>query len=35
MTLPLAQMPLRIARPSWDLHAAKRFWGEGVGLEVL
>lgn len=35
MTLPLAQMPLRIARPSRDLHAAERFWGEGVGLEVL
>lgn len=26
---------LRIARPSRDLHAAERFWVDGLGLEVL
>jgi len=26
---------LRIARPSRDLHAAERFWVDGLGLDVL
>lgn len=26
---------LRLARPSWDLGAAERFWVEGLGLQVL
>lgn len=33
--MDLAAAPIRLARPSRDLEAARRFWVEGLGLEVL
>lgn len=33
--MDLAVVPVRLARPSRDLTAARRFWVEGLGLEVL
>lgn len=33
--MDLATVPIRLARPSRDLDAARRFWVDGVGLEVL
>lgn len=33
--MDLATAPLRIARPSRDLEAARRFWVDGLGLDVL
>jgi catechol 2,3-dioxygenase-like lactoylglutathione lyase family enzyme len=31
----LASSPIRVARPSRDLDAARRFWVDGLGLDVL
>lgn len=31
----IAKAPIRLARPSRDLDAARRFWVEGLGLQVL
>jgi catechol 2,3-dioxygenase-like lactoylglutathione lyase family enzyme len=33
--MDLALAPVRLARPSRDLDAARRFWIDGLGLEVL
>ena len=33
--MDLANAPVRVARPSRDLTAARRFWVEGLGLAVL
>ena len=33
--IDLSTCPIRIARPSRDLDAARRFWVDGLGLEVL
>ncbi len=33
--MDLATVPIRLARPSRDLKVARRFWVEGVGLDIL
>ncbi len=33
--MDLTAVPVRLARPSRDLDAARAFWVEGLGLEVL
>ena len=33
--MDLAAAPIRLARPSRDLDVARRFWVDGLGLEVL
>lgn len=33
--VPGAYAPLRLARPTGDLAAARRFWVDGLGLDVL
>ncbi len=33
--MDLGAAPVRLARPSQDLSAARRFWVDGLGLEVL
>jgi catechol 2,3-dioxygenase-like lactoylglutathione lyase family enzyme len=33
--MDFATIPIRLARPSRDLEAARRFWVDGLGLDVL
>ncbi|GAA1904783.1 VOC family protein [Lapillicoccus jejuensis] len=33
--MDIASVPIRLARPTRDLEAARRFWVEGLGLDVL
>lgn len=33
--MDLATAPIRLARPSRDLEVARRFWVEGLGLDIL
>ena len=33
--MDFAAAPIRLARPSRDLEAARRFWVEGLGLDIL
>lgn len=33
--MDISGAPIRLARPSRDLGVARRFWVEGLGLDVL